>query len=148
MNPFDLYPHEGRRLLGPARGSNCRHGYGLRFMQITRQTDCAYCGLNFLANYRNWLNMALDHVVPTSLCLEFEVKPEWIDDCSNRVLACAACNGFENRYKPSFRISKPSSLPRFYDLRDRIFRERYDKIQLRRDKEHEFFMSKPWKQAS
>src|SRR3974377_1550394 len=59
--PFTAYPLHVRHLLAYVKGDTCRHGYGLKFMQKTRQTTCAYCGLEFAASYANWLTMALDH---------------------------------------------------------------------------------------
>ncbi len=110
---FDSYPHKGRALLGKVVGSNCRHRYGLNFMKITGQTKCAYCGQDFPASYENWLQMALDHVVPKSVCASFDLPTEWIEDCTNEVLACAACNGFNNRYRPASDVPRPSSLQEF-----------------------------------
>ena len=48
MIPFDEYPEGGRVLLGQVKGANCRHEYGLQFMQKTGQTKCAYCGSSYL----------------------------------------------------------------------------------------------------
>jgi len=104
MQPFDSYPHQGRALLGVVKGSNCRHGYGLRFMQVTGQTSCAYCGRNFVDSYENWLNIALDHVIPISVCSGLGFAAEWVDDYANKVLACSACNGFRNRFRPPFDV--------------------------------------------
>src|SRR5688500_9912407 len=118
MQPFDSYPQHGRALLGVVKGSNCRRDYGLRFMQITGQTSCAYCGRDLVNSYENWLNIALDHVIPTSVCNGFGLPADWIDDCSNRVLACSSCNGFLNRYKPSLDVACPVSLEEFFNLRD------------------------------
>lgn len=144
MYPFDSYPRGGRILLGKVIGSNCRHGYGLKFMQITGQTKCAYCGLDFSASYGNWLQMALDHVVPKSVCASFNLDSEWTEDCSNKVLACAACNGFNNRYKPSPNIVRPESLDEFFNLRDHIFNERKPPILQRREEEQQFFNLRAW----
>src|SRR5688500_3252930 len=96
MMPFDSYPGQGKALLGRVGGANCRREYGLRFMKKTGQTACAYCGLDFAASYENWLQMALDHVVPVSVCQSFSLPDEWTDDSTNKVLACAACNSFDN----------------------------------------------------
>ena len=144
MQPFDSYPHQGRALLGKAVGSNCRHGYGLKFMQITRQTKCAYCGHDFIVSYQNWLHMALDHVVPKSVCVGFGFSAEWIEDCANKVLACAACNGFYNRYRPSSDVVCPLSLSEFFDLRDRIFSERKAPILRKHEEEKQFFNRRLW----
>src|SRR5438270_13369266 len=126
MLPFDSYPGLGRQLLGRAPGANCRHEYGLTFMRKTGQTVCAYCGVDFSSSYETWLTMALDHVVPVSVCKALEVPDTWREDCSNRVLACAACNGFRNRYALPFEVVLPLTLEAFFDLRDKIFAERKD----------------------
>lgn len=142
--PFVAYPHNGRKLLGPVKGDTCRHGYGLKFMQKTRQTTCAYCGLDFAASYTNWLTMALDHVVPVSVCHALNLPLEWQEDCVNKVLACAACNEFRNRYKPSEPIEVPNSVDEFCVLRDRIFMERKELIAKSHEKEQAVFASRPW----
>jgi hypothetical protein len=82
--PFENYPNKARSLLGRVTGDNCRHGYGLKFMRVTGQTKCAYCGLDLTATYENWLTMALDHVIPHSTCLTWELPDEWREDQSNR----------------------------------------------------------------
>jgi hypothetical protein len=144
MQPFDSYPHEGRALLGVVRGSNCRHGYGLQFMQITGQTSCAYCDKDLVCSRETWLNLALDHVVPTSICNGLGLVPDWVDDCANRVLACSACNGFANRFKPLYEVLCPLSLDDFFNLRDRIFAERKSLIRARHEDERTFFNRRMW----
>jgi 5-methylcytosine-specific restriction endonuclease McrA len=141
--PFESYPSRGRVLLGQVRGSNCRHGYGLEFMRLTGQTRCAYCGLNLADVYENWLNMALDHVIPYSACQLWKVPAEWCEDYSNRVLSCMTCNTFGNRYSPR-NLSRPSTLDEFYNLRDVIFSERKGLILERHRQERAFFATKPW----
>ncbi len=86
--PFVSYPNQGRALLGVARGANCRHEYGLRHQRITGQRTCAYCGLDFTASYQNWLMMALDHVVPQSVCDSAKIPVEWKADHANMVWVC------------------------------------------------------------
>ena len=142
--PFENYPGEGRTLLGRVTGSNCRHEYGLKFMRKTGQTCCAYCGLDFAASYQNWLQMALDHVVPTRAGREKCIPEEWLDDISNKVLACAACNGFRNRYKLSDAEVYLTTLEGFYDLRDRVIMERRVLVTESHERERAFFDGKPW----
>ena len=144
MMPFDSYPQRGRVLLGTIRGSNCRKGYGLKFMRITGQTNCAYCQMDLTEAYENWLQMALDHVVPRSVCLGYSLSDDWTHDASNLVLACAACNGFGNRYKPHKTTQYPTSLEAFYDLRDQIFAERSENIRTKHDSERAFHGRRPW----
>lgn len=145
MIPFESYPERGQALLGPIRGSNCRKGYGLKFMRVTGQTSCAYCGISLIEPYTNWLQMAIDHVVPQSVCKGFSLSAEWTHDASNCVLSCAACNGFGNRYKPSTDTLCPTTLEEFWRLRDRIFIERSTVIQGKHAEERSFFDSAPWR---
>lgn len=136
--PFESYPQHGRSLLGQVRGDNCRHGYGLRHMKLTGQTRCAYCGMDLMGVYENWLNMALDHVVPYNVCQMWNVPREWSEDYSNRVLSCTTCNTFGNRYVPKdFQL--PTTLEEFYRLRDAIFVERQRLIRKRHQQERAFF---------
>jgi hypothetical protein len=141
--PFNSYPNYGRKLLGQVRGDSCRHGYGLEFMRLTGQTKCAYCGIDLAETYENWLNMALDHVVPHSICQTWKVPAEWREDYSNRVLSCTTCNTFGNRYSPKT-LSCPSTLEEFYNIRDAIFIERKNLILDRHRKERFFFDKRPW----
>ncbi len=146
MTPFDSYPHEGKVLLGRLSGSNSRKGYGFRFMQITRQTTCAYCDFDLVISFENWLQLVLDHVVPKGVCKGFSLRNDWTEDCINRVLACAACNGFDNRYKPPTLTECPVSLEAFCQLRDEIFEDRKARVAECRKKEREFFERRPWEQ--
>lgn len=144
VKPFAYYPQEGRALLGPVGNGTCRHDYGLRFMRITGQTCCAYCGMDFAADYRNWLQMALDHVVPTRTGTTKCIPGKWLDDASNKVLACAACNGFQNRYKLPEDEPCPATLEAFYELRDRVFLERKARVEQSHLRERAFFNKHPW----
>ncbi len=144
MMPFDSYPQNGRELLGRVKGSNCRHGYCLQFQQVTQQTSCAYCGMSLVDSYERWLTMALDHVIPLKTGLSICIPAEWIDDCINKVLACAACNGFQNRYKLPEGTPCPSALSEFVELRDRTFDERKVLVSRSHEQERLFFDSQPW----
>ena len=143
--PFESYPERGRALLGAIRGSNCRKGYGLKLMKITGQTCCAYCGMSLVEPYTNWLQMAVDHVVPQSVGRGFALSAEWIHDASNCDLSCAACNGFGNRYRPPEATLCPTTLEEFWQLRDRIFTERWAIIRDKHAEERRFFDSTPWR---
>ena len=144
MLPFDDYPGGGRVLLERVGGANCRQGYGLKFMQQTKQTRCAYCDLDFSATYRHWLQMALDHVVPASVGKCLSISEEWVDDSANKVLACTACNGFGNRYKAAVGTVCPTTLEEFFDLRDAIFADRKTLIAKRHESEQAFFERRLW----
>ncbi len=145
--PFESYPDKGRKLLGRVSGDNCRHTYGLKFMRLTGLTKCAYCGISLGEAYENWLNMALDHVIPHSTCLAWQVPAEWREDYSNRVLSCTTCNTFGNRYNPQ-NLNPPSTLEEFYKLRDIIFIERKHQILERHRQERDFFEKKLWETHS
>ena len=147
MKPFDDYPGAGRTLIGIVKGANCRHEYGLQFMRKTGQTRCAYCKADFASCYETWLTMALDHVVPASVCVEWGLPVEWREDCANRVLACAACNSFRNRYKPPARQPVPNTLEAFFALRDKVFAERKELILKRHEEERSFFERRPSKEG-
>lgn len=144
MLPFDLYPSGGRQLLGMPRGANARHEYGLKLMQLTGQRCCAYCDADLTATYQMWLTLVLDHVIPVKLCKSTHIPGKWCWDYSNAVLACAACNGFCNRYSPTFNIVPPDTLEAFYELRDKIFVERKKLIAARHEEERQFFNGKSW----
>ncbi len=88
--------------------------------------------------------MVVDHVIPIGLCESTHIHEKWYGDYSNTVLACAACNGFCNRYNPSFGIVPPDTLEAFYNLRDKIFDERKRFIAARHEEEREFFNGRPW----
>lgn len=75
--PFATYPGGGRQPLGPWKGSNARHDYGLELMRRTGQARCAYCDADFAAAYETWLTLVVDHVVPRSLSKRLGVKSEW-----------------------------------------------------------------------
>ena len=144
MLPFDSYPKQGRALLGIVNGNNMRHIYGLRFMQMTGQTCCAYCGWNLVQSYETWLSMQLDHVVPSSVCKRFSLPKLWVDDCTNRVLACPGCNGFDNRYPLPADVMCPQTSEEFFNLRDMVFEQRKQRIAAKDKKEREFFAQRLW----
>lgn len=87
--------------------------------------------------------MALDHVLPVNNCRGLSLPAEWIEDCTNLVLACAVCNGFDNRYRPTA-AECPRSLEAVYALRGRIFAERKARIAERHRAERAFFAGRPW----
>jgi hypothetical protein len=149
MEPFDSYPQGGRALLGQIRNlGNCRPGYGRKFMRITGQRRCAYCGLDFTASYRDWLQMELDHVVTQRICAALRLHQEWVEDASNKVLACRPCNGFENRYSPSFELVCPHTLDEFFNLRDRVFSDRMQKILVAHERAQSLFAARPWEPSA
>jgi hypothetical protein len=139
-SPFSAYPCGGRTLLGaPKQLDNCRHGYGLELSNVTAQSNCAYCGKSLTDDYRHWLLMAVDHVVPSSVGKSLGIPGRFTDDFINLVLCCSGCNGFGNRYRVADEPKEEWTLVEFLALRDRIFAERSARIADRRQEEESFF---------
>jgi 5-methylcytosine-specific restriction endonuclease McrA len=138
--PFDTYPKDHEELKKPAWvGSNCRRGYGMEHLRKTGQSHCAYCGASFY-KFKTWLTMALDHVVPVSVCEDLDIiKNGWCRSLANSVLACDACNEFCNRYTTD-KKDRPATFEKFLELRNEIFTERKTLILKRRADEKDFFL--------
>jgi hypothetical protein len=137
--PFDRYPQAGRAPLGPPTGANARHEYGRWLAELTGVTWCAYCGLDLFGAYERWLLLQVDHVVPVAEALRLGVPAGWANDRFNCVLACAGCNGFDNRYTVSETGPHEWRLEAFIALPDRVFAERWQRIADRRARERAAF---------
>ncbi|MGE5435473.1 MAG: HNH endonuclease [Candidatus Doudnabacteria bacterium] len=118
--PFDRYTGGGRRLLGvPAFGDgSSRRGYGPAVFEQCGFV-CAYCGHEMETAYEVWLSLSVDHVIPTGVAKRLGYAPEWVQDISNQVTCCRACNEFLNGYKVT--DPAPATVEKFFDLRDRHF---------------------------
>src|SRR5262249_39231263 len=132
---------------------------------MTGKTTCAYCGLDFVKCFTNWLQMHLDHVVPQDKTFndKLHIPHEWTWDYTNRVLACGACNRsfsprseFKEDYIKSVKACAACNgvpdakcrkcLEAFYTLRDCIFQDRKERIRTLRAAEEEIFKRRPWEQ--
>jgi hypothetical protein len=82
--------------------------------------------------------MVIDHVVPVSVCKGLNIQMEFCRSLANMVLACAACNGFDNRYRLTSE-RKVSTFREFLVLRDEIFIARRERIQRKHESERKFF---------
>jgi 5-methylcytosine-specific restriction endonuclease McrA len=142
--PFDAYPYGGKQLLGRRTGANARREYGLRLQRLTGQTTCAWCGVDLVADFYRWLLLSVDHVVPTSEARRLGIPLEFSEDYVNHVLACAGCNGFDNRYHGTHAPRDTWTLEESVALRDAIFLERKTRIAERRSRDQGFFESRPW----
>lgn len=146
MKPFDSYPGDRKSFLPKRSGGNSRHGYGLQLQQLTNQHKCAYCDVDLVSDYYRWLLLNVDHVIPESECKRLGIPEEWAQSLSNQVISCAGCNLFENRYQLLEIESRGDWIPQeFFDLRDKVFKDRAKKIRARRKKEQVFFRSEPWR---
>ena len=143
MEPFDSYPpwlRENPRCLG---GGSCRTGYGLLLQQITRQTKCAYCGLDMAGSYEYWLHMSLDHVIPGYMAKR-EGWRTWVDNANNLVLCCSACNAFLNGFRIAADAAAPANFEGFERLRDSVFVQKKEQALQRHEHERRIFNSRPW----
>jgi HNH endonuclease len=106
-------------------------GYGRTVFTMDQYT-CAYCGLRMLKEFDVFLQLSVDHVVPWSTkgC-----DLTLIEDTANLVTCCRACTDFGDRYRTALPV--PTSEDEFWDVRDRVFRERRSLILERRDQELE-----------
>jgi 5-methylcytosine-specific restriction endonuclease McrA len=120
--PFTNYEGGGRiRLKRPPQGNGtARSGYGPPVFKQCGYT-CVYCGLDMRASFANWLQLSVDHVIPRQMTSS-DFKSELVEDITNLVTCCRACNDFGNRYRVD--ASAPATDADFYDLRDRVFRRR------------------------
>jgi hypothetical protein len=144
VQPFDAYPKHGRELLGRLAGANARREYGYKLYLGTGIARCAYCGLSFAEDYYHWVLLCVDHVVPRSVALRLGIPDAYYEDAINMVLACAACNGFDNRFDPSLDARHAWSLEEFVALRDAIFTARSERIAALRQADKAFF-EQHWK---
>lgn len=144
MKPFDDYPGEGRIQFGPLKGANARHEYGLHLQRVANQRACAYCGLNFTEDYRHWLTLQVDHVVPVSVAKTLGTPAALYLDGLNCVLACSTCNGFDNRFNHEHKPIEDWTVEAFVALRDVVFSIRRERITKLHVIERAFYESSPW----
>ena len=145
MEPFDRYPGGGRQLLGPSRGTNARHEYGLKLQRVTGETTCAYCGVSLVDDFYRWLLLQVDHAVPVGQARRLGVPQMYYEDLVNLVLACAGCNGFNNRHTVVRQPQADWTLAEYLALRDDVFAKRRQRFAECRAREMAFFRGQPWR---
>ena len=143
-SPFDRYTGGGRRRLGrPRQGDlTARHGYGPPVFAECGYV-CVYCGLDMAATFEGWLQLSVDHVIPRQMAAR-AVDPypaDLVEDITNLVTCCRACNDFGNRFVAGDPAPTPEAA--FYDLRDRTFAERRAMILARREQERAIYATMP-----
>ena len=136
--PFHGYEGGGRRLLGRPAGGNAssRRGYGVPVFKQCG-TKCVYCGHG--GTYEAWLNLSVDHVVPRGDGKKLDYPVEWIEDITNLVTCCRACNEFLNGYRVT--EPPPATLDEFFDLRDRHFALKREWVIARHERERGWYDS-------
>lgn len=112
-----------------------RHGYGPPVFEQCG-TSCTYCGRELGARYESWLDVSVDHVVPASTVRALDYPGEWVSDIANLVTCCRACNEFLNGYRVTEPV--PKDLHAFFDLRDRVFRQKREHALRRHQQEREW----------
>ncbi|MCV0384727.1 MAG: HNH endonuclease [Erythrobacter sp.] len=139
--PFDRYEGGGRRPLGKPRQGDltARHGYGPHvFAQCG--FECVYCGLDMRESFESWLQLSVDHVIPRQM-VSRGYPMHLVEDITNLVTCCRACNDFGNRFVVP--DAPPATDEAFFDLRDRVFRQRRAAIAIRRKQERAIFEKLP-----
>jgi hypothetical protein len=63
-----------------------------RDVWMADRCTCRYCGLSGLGNFDVWMNLTIDHIVPS--CRDGN---ETVD---NKAIACVYCNDLKGRYIP------------------------------------------------
>ena len=135
--PFARYKGGGRQLLGrPKQGDlTARHGYGPPVFSECGFV-CVYCGLDMSAPYTNWLQLSVDHVVPSgSRARGYSV--EWLEDISNLVTCCRACNEFSNAF--AVPDDPPLEVETFWDIRDHAFLTKRDLLVGKHAREQQWY---------
>lgn len=133
--PFVRYQGGGRKPLGrPRQGDQtARHGYGPPVFDQCGYC-CVYCGLDMSASFEAWLQLSVDHVIPHQMGKPPHAYPaDLVEDIINLVTCCRACNDFGNRFIVS--DPTPPTVEAFFDLRDRVFGDRRERIRLARERE-------------
>ena len=137
--PFVRYTGGGRVRLGrPRQGDvTARHRYGPPVFEQCGYA-CVYCGLDMRASFGNWLQLSIDHVIPRQM-KNAGFDPALVEDITNIVTCCRACNDLGNRY--TVNAPAPTSEAEFYDLRDKVFAERKAMILRRREEERAHYLN-------
>ncbi len=142
MKPFDDYPGEGKAILKKMGRTNSRREDGLWLMKNAGQDRCAYCEVSLVDDYYHWLLLNVDHVIPASQCKRLGIPDGWHHSFTNTVLACFGCNLFDNHYSIVWEEPKAANEwteLAFVSLRDKVFKERKERILKRRRDEVDFF---------
>lgn len=139
--PFARYEGGGRAPLGipPQGDGTARHGYGPPVFAQCGYA-CVYCGLDMRESFESWLQLSVDHVIPRQM-RDRGYETAWIEDISNLVTCCRACNDFGNRFVVN--APSPTTHEAFLDLRDRVFLERRAAIAAKRMQERAIYKKAP-----
>lgn len=123
--PFARYRDAGLKPLGIPKGGDgtARHGYGPPVFEVCGYS-CVYCGFDMSQPYQAWLNLSVDHVVP-SHTVKSQWPNAWVLDLFNLVTCCRACNEFLNGYRMGA-TAVATTIEDFVAVRNRVFREKFE----------------------
>lgn len=62
-------------------------------VRVRDKSTCQYCGLSGLGNFDIWMNLTIDHIVPS--CRDGN------DAAENKAVACVYCNSLKGSYLPA-----------------------------------------------
>jgi hypothetical protein len=86
--------------------------------------------------YENWLQLSVDHVVPSG-ARSWGYRPEWLEDITNLVTCCRPCNEFSNAFVVDEPV--PSDWDGFYDVRDRAFMKKKGMLATKHHRERAWY---------
>ena len=141
--PFGRYEHGGRQRLGrPRQGDvTARHGYGPPVFEQCGYA-CVYCGLDMRSTFEGWLQLSVDHVIPRQM-KNLGYPADLVEDITNIVTCCRACNDFGNRYTVSTPAPAEGDIEAFYAIRDQVFRDRKAMLLAKREQERTVYARLP-----
>jgi hypothetical protein len=97
---------------------------------------CVYCGLDMSKPYANWLQLSVDHVVPSG-ARSHGYPMAWLEDITNLVTCCRPCNEFSNAFVVGEAL--PADLDAFYDVRDRAFAQKKALLAAKHERERAWY---------
>jgi len=92
------------------------------------------------ASFESRLQLSVDQVIPRQM-VTLGYPVDLVEDITNLVTCCRACNDFGNRFVVT--DPAPTSDSAFYDLRDRVFANRKAMILAKRAQERAIYLRLP-----
>jgi hypothetical protein len=121
---------------------------------------CAYCGLHLLEPYEHWLLLTVDHVIPKRLIQRNgrwgrlrnrKQIANWIEDATNCVICCSACNHFTSRIEISENIlgnpprnDSNGEWNRFLQMRNELFTQKREHA-IKQHRAERIFWNESWR---
>ncbi len=157
-DPLDQYPVLDlislKALNTATQGFRADFGHRL-YQQIGQKREllrCAYCEFPG-DDFKGWLMMSLDHVIPISAAKALEIDKNLWDSVLNLVFCCRVCNDFNRGVKSSeaealkilpYQPESRASPEEFLRLRKATFPRRLEHIIQEREKALLIYQSPRW----